>query len=405
MSLDFNGKNLSKIRESNLEIVIKLLLEQGTCSRVYLARKTGLKQATITNIINLLLEWNVVMESGVIDGKVGRKSIAICINQNRYRTIGIRISRKNIHIGVFSLDGNMLEYETLPLPPSSNENEIAGLLESGMERFYLKYREKGILGIGIALPGVYAPNRDIIHLYGQKLIPDDIVSRLSKRFGLRTFIENDANCGALAQYWYKKGKTYGNIVSITVNEGIGAGIIVNGSLYTGANGNAGEIGHMSIDYEGPVCTCGNRGCLELYCSTDAFLQKCRREAQQNAGLEAYCDKTLIELLEDVQKGEPFPTRIFEECCNYLGLGIVNMINLYDPQLIVISGKMTVAGNVLLDAVKRAVSMIIMADRMKNVHIRLSEFEDKSVICGATALVVDHVLKTPTEVFQQLNAKT
>ena len=390
MALD--GKNLTTVREENLRLVLRLLLQQGKCSRSELAKATGLKQATMTHIVNLLLSWDLVCECGSIDGRVGRKSIAIAINPNKYRIISVRVGRKNLHIGVFSFNGSLLEHLSTPLP--EDPKELAKKIEKELSDVIAHHESEGILGVGIALPGIYG-GRGASGQETQTRFLDALLSHLSSTLSLPVFIENDANCGALAKAWYAPHGTR-NLAFISVGAGVGAGIIVDGALYRGAGGNAGEIGHVSIHCEGPVCYCGNRGCLELYCSENAFLRTCSEKAQT-----AVEPQKLSELLLEIREDKnPVARELLRECAVYLGCGIVNLINSLDPERLILSGRLVTSDPLFFDTVRKTLEERIGEDRMRRIDLEISQKENETVLLGATVPVADSVLFAPSETFSR-----
>jgi predicted NBD/HSP70 family sugar kinase len=272
-------------------------------------------------------------------------------------------------------------------------NEIENILKEQIEKLIKKNKAKSILGIGIAVPGYYSESSNSANRnYGNvNYITSESVDELQKAFKLPVFIENDANCGALAQYWFEKNYGRSNLVFITADRGVGAGIIINGSLYKGSFGTAGEIGHVSINYNGPRCSCGNKGCLELYCSSI----KLAENYKELTGRESDIDS----ILKLVKNGDGDARKSFSPIAGALSAGLINLVNIIDPELIIISDKLSEAGDYLIETLKQTLSNSIDAEKADKLLIMLSPFGKDSILCGSAALVLDNLMVQPTKIFK------
>ena len=258
-------------KEHNLGAIIRELHADRNCTRVKLVKAMQLTQASITKIIDRLIEWGVVSESGTVESSVGRKAIRLHLNTDRYHVIAARICRGWTIVAVYDMDGrlcDMMRTEfNATMCPTDVVNHLGDMIQTLISRSPFS-----ILAIGVAVPGPYDYYAGRISLIsgfpGWDKI--NVPRQLQSRFDIPVFVDQDANCGALAEQWYSEGNRDTNMVFVVAERGVGAGLVLNSSVYRGSNGYAGEFGHASINVFGPICECGNRGCLELYGSLVAL---------------------------------------------------------------------------------------------------------------------------------------
>jgi len=392
------GSNLTTAREDNLALVIRLIHKAGICSRADIASATGLKQATITYIVNDLIDWGLVKETGSIEGRLKRRSIGITLNKESYRLIGVRLSRNNITIGVFDMDNNLLKKEVVHLSVDMTPEEVVDKMILSLKANLRTIENEKALGIGVAIPGPYIAKEGRIALMsgssGWESV--DIEARLQESLDLPVFLDHDANCAALAEWWHGETGERKYILLMQVDDGVGSAIMANGNLYRGGVGTAGEIGHSSIDFTGPKCQCGNRGCLELYCSTVALRQQYKTEHLLEGETGSLSAR---EIIKAVREGDPRARGVYAKTASFLAFGLVNAINLLNPEIIVLSGIMSQAGDYLLEVIQPILENRIVKDVYKNMDIRLSCFGEDNVLCGAGALVLEEALRQPTQYFK------
>ncbi len=390
-----HGFNQEYMQEMNRALLIKLLRKEGTCARAVLAKKSQLKQATVTNIINDFIEWGLVEEVGFLIGNKGRRSIGISLKNNEYGVIGIQLARKYFFVGIFDLSGNTVELEKGEIQPEALPEETMKEIFAVIKEITARHGDRELLAIGMAVPGPFSVKEGRIELMtgysGWNEI--SISDMLQEEFGLPVFLENDANCGALAQYWYNDEQYEKEVmVYIAAGAGVGAGIMNQGELIEGKLGMAGEIGHTSVNFSGPRCACGNFGCLELYCSSAAFVRELNRV------LKPAREYTFAEAKELVRNGNPIAVEVYTDCCDKLGVGVVNVINSFNPAVVVIGDEMShVSSKIMLERVKREVQIRVLPEVFENVVISMS-VTDKSMLHGAAIVALRDVLRTPKKYF-------
>lgn len=378
--------NLEDVQEMNRALVIRLLRRHKTWSRAELARATGLKQATMSNIISDFIRWGLVKETGILDGKKGRRSIGLSLNNEEFRVIGVRLEKHCIKLGLFDLRGAAESVEEQALAvPLDGEAAVARII-SGIRSMMARHTHYNFLSVGVAIPGPYVKTEGrmawVTELPGLDAVP--LEKRLTSELTIPVFIEHDAKAGALAKWWLaSKHEQSETVIYISVGQGVGAGIVLDGNLLRGASGIAGEIGHMTIDHKGPRCECGNRGCLELYCSSIALLRDLG-----NARPEV----TLDEVRNAFLSGESWAQSAVEKSAWHLGIGLVNVVIAYGPGRIIIGDEMSRFGEKYLDAVKAAVAEHLNPRVMKSLRIELETSEDDEILSGVGVLAVGHILR-------------
>lgn len=390
-----HGFNQENMQEMNRALLIRLLREEGVCARANLAKKSKLKQATVTNIINDFISWGLVREVGYLVGSKGRRSVGIAINNDDYGVIGIQLARKHYGVGIYDLSGNEITRTCIQTDLKESPRQVMdGVLEL-TDRMLGGCSERKILAIGMAVPGPYSVRKGRIELMTGYDGWSDIAiqQELEKRFDIPIFLENDANAGALAQYWYNTEKNQDEVlIYIAAGQGVGAGIIHHGELIKGVLGMAGEIGHMSIDHKGSRCACGNYGCLESYCSSIAFTKEVNRI------LAPMQDFSFSEAARMGQAGNSIVTEIYSKCCDYLAAGVANIINCFNPTAIVIGDEMShVVPDIMLDRVRRGVENRVIPELYANLTISLSMIEN-SMIHGAAVVAIRDIFYEPRKYF-------
>ncbi|MBN1582898.1 MAG: ROK family protein [Anaerolineae bacterium] len=248
-----------------------------------------------------------------------------------------------------------------------------------------------IAGIGIGAPGPMDIPAGILteppNLPGWHDVP--LRQLIQDAMGIPAFLENDANAAAIGEYLYGAGRGTRHMVYVTVSTGIGGGLILDGKIYHGTTGGAGEIGHMTILPRGPHCGCGNRGCLEALASGTAIA----REGQElvNRGIntmiaklvqDAPYDVSAKDVVNAMKLGDAYATEIIVQAMHYLGIGMANLVNLFNPQMLVIGGGLANLGDMLLEPVARGIELYAFPSAAAKVQVRLAELGDQVGIVGA-----------------------
>ena len=324
------GASSEFVRDINRRIVLNLIRTRQPISRADLARLSGLQRSTISLIVEELVNAHGVIEGPTGRLPRGRRPTFLRLNDDRV-IIGVDLRPGETTIALANVNGKFTSQEVIATPTDAQAGVDA--LVRRTQALVRSSKEKKVEGIGISLPGrftaghlVFAPNlkwRDL-----------DIRGPISKATGIDVELENAANACVLAAIWFDGMESCRNLVVVTVSEGIGAGILINGQLARGLNGMAGEFGHVPLDPDGPRCGCGSRGCWEVFGSNRAALRY-YHESTTNAGGLSFPD-----LLSLADQGNTRAARALEKMAHYLGRGMRMIVAGLAPERIILIGDLT-----------------------------------------------------------------
>jgi len=358
-------------RIKNATILLRLLLKQDSISRVELSRITGLTKTTVSSIINKFIALGIVEESSTIStGNVGKAPIPLHIRTDVIYTIGAHLGRQKVKTVLMDARMNIISREKgLSYEKSSPKSVLKSLFTSIDDIMKEAEKRKLKIGaIGIGVPGPLDPQTGVVRHPPKFKGWDDVPlgKIVHERYKLPVWIENDANVGVLAEKWHGGGKDLKNFVYVLVNEGIGAGIIINDELYQGAYDYVGEIGH-TLFYDH-----GKLRYLEDISGVDILIKKVR-----SRGLDT---KNIKEIFNLLQKNDKATKSIVKQIATWIGVAVIDIIHIIGPEAVFIGGKMAVLGDALIQPIREIVSMYLFGDQ--EVDVRLSEIPEDVVSIGA-----------------------
>jgi predicted NBD/HSP70 family sugar kinase len=373
--------NLGLLRDHNRALVINILRETGPMSRTQLSLLTGLAPSTLTRLIKDLLQEGVVQEIGKSQSNGGRCPVLVAFNPSYAFAIGIKVERQMILAAKVDLAGKIQDKVSVSLSTPPHPCDVMDQVEKvarslGTER---------TLGIGLAISGFVDAKRGI-DLYSPILGWRDVPlsEPLSKRLDLPVWVENDVNALTLAERWYGAGRQFKNFLCITVGEGIGAGIVIDGELYRGAFGGAGEVGHITVDPDGPRCRCGERGCLEVFAS-DLFL---------HAEAERLGFSSIEELAQAARNGDKEAAETFRRMGRALGIGVKNVVNLLNPEAIVLGGERMFDSDLFMSTFEEEVRHHAFPKEAEELRIVSAELGPDGFLVGAATLAIREFFRLP-----------
>ncbi len=388
------GISLRDVQEFNRSVILRVIHKRGVCSRKEISLDTGLDQATVTRAITPLIEDELVEEVSLIKGKQGRRSIGLSFNSKRFRIIGVRLQRLCFSVALFNLPGNMLDMSEKPISPQSPPKQTFGEITAVIDS-YLTDTDKDLIGIGVALPGPFLEKDERIILMTES--PGwqtfNLVSHLREYYPEISVISNhDAAVAALA-VWREQAVALESkiMLYISAGQGIGSGLVVNGHVFKGSQGIAGEVGHTSIDVNGPRCKCGNHGCLELYTSRLTLVRNIRQNVKNTAETSLTEDVSFADVVSAYHAGDPLAVKEVERVARYLAQGIINYINLINPDLIILGDEYAAFGDTFLAAVDKHVKASILPSIYQNLRLHLVGIEGDLVLKGSFLSVLSHTL--------------
>lgn len=369
------GGNLDTVKEQNLSVALKLIQGTRGLSRIDISRITGLRQATITKILTKLIEYDLVEESRTEKTPRGRPPVSLELKDS-YFTAGIKIARGYIAGCACDIRGKAREiFEDT----YCDDTELAEKAEGIVERILSTVDRERVLGIGIAFP----------RNYGTEKNSGEIAAKALAKFGYPVYTEHDAVCGALNEYHFVNSERPSHLCCIETYKGVGAAFLEDGEPYRGGNMRAGEIGHMIVEPKGIKCHCGAVGCLENYCSTSALERFYREESGEK--------KSIDEILSLVNSGDERAVRAFNTLCDYLAIGIVNIVRTVNPDEIVIPDRIAKAATVLERELKKRVFGILPENSVK---LTVRQYDKTAALRGANAVVLGHALNSPCAFFEK-----
>lgn len=375
------GVNLSDIKETNSSRVMELILNNENITRVEISERTNLTQASISKTTKQLIEQGLIYEDKFVKGKSGRRSIGLKVNYNYAQIIGVKISRGYYQIALFNLDCQIIEMISYDYSEDNPGSFIANLALNIRRLLDLS---SNVILISIAVPGPFNHKNGKIELMTEYNYLDHVdIYSLTECFEVPIIASQDANSACLASFNYYGLDPSSDLAFYYLDKGVGAGISQSGQLITGDLGTAGEIGHISIDYQGDQCSCGNRGCLELYCSSIAILRK----------IKSRYNLVYKSIDEFYAKGpeEEFYDDFVKNIVLYISLGALNLVNAYNPKFIIIGGEVMKGVDQLKNPILKRLSELVVDNIFEETEFI---FVDKSydfVLYGTGYIGVDFLL--------------
>ena len=380
---------------------LSLIAHNGPVSRIQIGQHLSILPPTVTKIVNDLIQKDLVSENGYEKSTGGRKAALLDLKDNSHILCGIQISQSSVKIVFMDLKANVLKKDEFVAPLSTTPDEMLSYLEKSMNKCLdsdSSFKER-LLGIGVGISGLVDSETGIS--YSCHRFPNwcevNIKKEIQDRFGFPTFLENNVNLSTLAELWFGTGKGKSNFIYIYLGPGIRMGIVINGTLYRGSTGNAGELGHTTYSEKGPICYCGNTGCLETFVSSDVLLTMAK------GAITPGSDSILAEKFssnkddlnpEDIYNAaldnDRFSISILQRLCHPIGLVLSNLVNLFDVEAIIIGGSLAKAGDVVLNYLENEVRAHSLPRLNQNLSFNLASFKNKGTAIGGGALVLQKV---------------
>ncbi len=394
-----NVKNLNK------HAIIDLIrFTPNGISRVELARELNLTRAAITSIINDLQAIGLVNE---VEGKypLGRKPIVLEINPNRGYVVGVDIGSTHVTILLANYAAHVIKDIEWPIRIDEGPTVILGQVDQRLRDFLKESNLKigDIKAICVGVPGPVVLQEGMVSeppiMPGWDKFP--IKNYIKSLWKVPVTIGNDAELGAIGEWAYGAGRGEDNLAYIKVGRGIGAGLLLDGQVYHGADGSAGEIGHFTIEENGPLCSCGNRGCLEAVAGGNAVAKRAiesiknghRTELSAITPIDSIQSKDVIAA---ACNGDLLSQQILSEAGSHLGTAIAGLVNLFNPSIIIIGGGVSQIGDLLLEPIRLTVQKRSLKMASKGLRISTALLGRRSSGMGAVVQALSLVLHTEIE---------
>ncbi len=358
------------MKKRNQKMILNLIRSEDV-SRAQIAAKTGLTKAAVTLLTEELINLGIITESESDYCGVGRRPIILKLVSDRFYAIGVNITRRHCSLGIIDLEGNVLKEDSFNIK-SLSPSEVVEKIVFDINKIVkdLKIKRSSLLGVGISTPGpidyktstiLSPPNFEKWHGFNLNV--------LGQKLGLTIQAENIANAFAISEKYFGNQKTNDNFITVLVDEGVGSGIITEDKIHRGGNGLGNELGHISIDFDGRPCSCGNVGCLERYASIPALLSGTNFSSWKEV-IDQNCES------------------IIEKEIKYLSSALISVINLFDLKTVILGGDLTYNGKFFAEKLYEN-----LKDRnitKSKLSVLPSSLENKVVIAGT--LMIDRFFK-------------
>jgi len=391
-----------KVRKVNRSLILNTLRLHAPTSRAHVANITGLTRGTVSNIVNVLIEDGLVFEDKLQDSKIGRPSILLGLRPDGGAVVGVEIGVDFISVLLTNFVAETLWEIRVQTTLSQSQTEIIGQAEKYIDQALSLAKENGLrpLGIGVGLPGLVNVRQGNL-IMAPNLHWKNLPLRLiwNQRFHLPIYIDNEANLSALGEYYFGIARNVDNFIYLTSDIGLGGGIVIDGRLFRGGHGYGGEIGHIQRDPQGEQCGCGRTGCWETQVGPRAVLRRVNKEFQthHDQSLLDACAGDLDNLTFDIVvkfalNGNLICRQAIEEVAVNLGEGIADLVNIFNPDLIVIGGAFILGKDIMHSIIERTILSNALQPSTDNLQIKFSERSTEACVLGAVAVVLDDILR-------------
>ncbi|ELO1772742.1 sugar metabolism global transcriptional regulator Mlc [Vibrio fluvialis] len=384
--------HIDHIKQVNAGRVYKLIDQKGPISRIDLSKESELAPASITKITRELIEAHLIHETTVQEAiSRGRPAVGLQTNNEGWQFLSMRLGRGYLTIALHELGGDVLIDTKIDIHEIDQDDVLERLLFE-IDEFFQTYAAQldRVTSIAITLPGLVNSDQGIV-----LQMPHYNVANLAlgpeiyKATGLPVFVANDTRAWALAEKLFGHSQDVDNSVLISIHHGLGAGIILDGRVLQGRHGNIGELGHIQIDPNGKRCHCGNIGCLETVASSQAIREQVaeRLAAGEASSLseKAYEDITIEDICAAAAEGDPLAVDVVETLGRYLGSAIAIVINLFNPEKVLIGGVINQAKNVLYPAIQRCIEEQSLPVYHQDLQLVESRFYKQATMPGAALI--------------------
>lgn len=373
--------------------ILRTIKDRGVVSRTNLQQLTGLSWGTVTNTTRELLNRKLIREDGAVSTKAGRKPMQLALNPHGHSLVGVDMGMDALQCIVMNLAGESLWHEKVAVNVADGPEVMvvraADLVKRAMSSSSLISRSS--MGIGVSVPGFLDSDREVVRAapHSQKWVDTPVREMLEKRLaalglgGEFVRLELRANCLATAERWFGEASQVEDLLCIELDASVGLGVVIKGDIFRGSEGAAGNFAHMTVDPNGPSCVCGRRGCVEVYCAAGALLEYAQsRAAAKHAAVHA---DSIAELTRRASAGNVIAVETWERmgCC--LGLGIGNLMALFDPGMVVLAGRTTAGAAHFMPAVARETERPCWPPKSRKVVV--SQLGESAAAMGACGVIL------------------
>lgn len=387
------------IRTANRYEVLRQIIAASPTSRQELAAATGLSLATVATLVGELLDLRMITEVGFEDSAGGRPRGLVAVNASGGALIGVDIAETYVHVELFDLGLNVLaRAEEDVRPGESLPEQVVGHVAAAVGSVVAQAGIEGarVLGVGVSVPGQvdratgfseYAPNWDWHDV--------PLLDLLTEHIAYPLHLDNPLRASAVAELWFGAARGSGDAVVVNLGTGVGAGLVLGGGLHRGVSNSAGEWGHTTIVLDGRLCRCGRHGCVEAYVGASGIMLTLRELSADSPLLHPEDQTATIDALaRGLRKRDPVALKVVRDTVRYLGAGIADLVNLFNPEVVVLSSWVAAAlGEPLVTEVREAVARHALPRPMAATEIVLSPIPTDPVCLGAATFALEGALRS------------
>ncbi|MCD0486249.1 ROK family transcriptional regulator [Streptacidiphilus sp. ASG 303] len=374
----------SSLHRANLERVLRAVRMAGSLTQAEIARSTGLSAATVSNIVRELKESGTVVVTPTSSG--GRRARSVSLSADAGIVVGVDFGHTHLRVAIGNLAHRVLAEESEPIDVDVSAADGFDRAETLVGRLLAQtgFRTDKVIGVGLGVPGPIDVETGAIG--STAILPGwtgvEPGRELSSRLGVPVHVDNDANLGALGELVWGAGRGLSDLAYIKVASGVGAGLVISGQIYRGPGGTAGEIGHITLDESGPVCRCGNRGCLETFVGSRYLLNLLN--ASHGPGL------SIPRIVQLAQRGDLGCRRVIADVGRQIGTGVANLCNLLNPRRVILGGDLAEAGELLLSPLRESVARYAIPSAARQLSVVPGTLGGRAEVLGALALVMSEM---------------
>lgn len=390
--------NSKMVKKINVHNVLNCIRKNGTISKVHIKEMTKLTPTTISEITNSMIAEGLIIDAGVSKSTGGRPSQLLSINSDHAYFIGAEVDVNNLKIAIVGFDMKIKCKYSVDIKNCKSEEVISLLINNTLKIIeQSRIPKEKIKGIGIAVPGLVNKNEIIELAPNLRWVKVDIKSKIEEKLCIPVIVQNESKLSAVAEKYSGLAKDVNNFVAINIKSGVGAGIYINNHLYLGQSGNAGELGHTTVKEDGPLCGCGNYGCLETMASTPSIIKRaitCKKQGENSILFE---NKKNIEeiVLNDIitfcKKGDKLCNKILESAAKYVGISVSSLINLLNPKLIILGGDLILYKDIVIRRVTEIVETKSLSSNRDVCEIKMTELGEDNALLGAAIVSINKYL--------------
>lgn len=406
------ASDLHDMREANIALVLRLIRQHGPLARVAIARRTGLSRTTVSSIVDSLLAEEIVREGETLNAAPsgGRRPTLVHFNESAGIILGVDFGRTHYTLLATDLHAHIIARKSGPcdtdLGPDVLLQRLIDEIRQLVSEHHLNWDR--VLGVGMGIPGPVDATLNVLVTPPRMAGWDgvDVTGILRSALGVPVLLNNDANLGALAEGRYGEAVGASNYIYVKVGTGIGCGVVIDGKIYRGSSGVAGEFGHFTIDPDGPLCACGNQGCLEaVACAPQIVRMALRAGYGQGEAVARIPDDDgnaeidVAEVIQAALHGDLACQVAVGRAAELIGVAMAGLVNLFNPSVILLYGSVARAGELLLEPIRKAIRERSLLAASRAVRVQTGALGDSAIALGAATMVLDAVFGPPVYIEQ------